>query len=118
MATSAGGGYCDCGDEEAFHAHAMCGKHKEAVAAANAKNAHPNSSPDAERLKRFPSDVRERAELLFSDICKYCMLVTSGRYDEDDGIKTTHSSSVVIISVINYHSLLSNSSFLIWICTT
>ena len=78
MSTSGGGGYCDCGDEEAFHAHAMCEKHKEA--AGKAKTGGPDSSPDAESLKKFPIDARERAELLFSDICKYCMLVTSERY--------------------------------------
>ena len=84
MATSGGGGYCDCGDEEAFHAHAMCDKHKEA--AAKSKTDGPHFSPDVESLKRFPSDVRERAEFLFSDICKYCMLVMSERYDAPNSI--------------------------------
>ena len=76
MSTSGGGGYCDCGDDEAFLAHAMCDK----CAATKAKSGDLNSSPDAESLKRFPSDAKERAELLFSAVCKYCMLVTSKRH--------------------------------------
>ena len=94
MSTSGGGGYCDCGDDEAFLAHAMCDK----CAATKAKSGDPNSSPDAESLKRFPSDAKERAELLFSAVCKYCMLVTSERHADPKSVRKKERISMFSIT--------------------
>ncbi len=60
MSTSDGeGGYCDCGDHEAFLHDPICAKHK-------AMNVIQGTSKDA--LEKFPDDVRERARTLFHQV--------------------------------------------------
>ena len=62
MATSEGdGGYCDCGDAEAFTRDHICGRH----AALNV-----TACTSADTLKKFPDDVKERARDLFHGVRK------------------------------------------------
>ncbi len=57
MSTSEGdGGYCDCGDTEAFLKDAVCSKHE-------ALKVTQGSSQ--ETLDKFPPEVRARTEELF-----------------------------------------------------
>jgi len=78
MSTSEGdGGYCDCGDEEAFTKHAMCDKHK-------SMNVAKTTSADS--LAAFPADVRARADKLFRDILKYALYVTVKRTKKHDDL--------------------------------
>jgi hypothetical protein len=59
MYTSDGnGGYCDCGDSEAFLHHSLCSKHE-------AMNVTLATS--AEVLQKFPLDVRARAKDLLHE---------------------------------------------------
>ncbi len=60
MSTSEGdGGYCDCGDSEAFIKHAICSKH-EALKV--------TQGTSQETLEKFPEDIRNRAKLLLVEV--------------------------------------------------
>ena len=57
MNVSAGGGYCDCGDKEAWKNHVHCNLHK------------PSDDDDqmaTDILRRLPTDLCLRARQLFS----------------------------------------------------
>jgi E3 ubiquitin-protein ligase UBR2 len=58
MSTSRGGGYCDCGDAEAFRAHVHCATHMVAAGA-------------ADPLQHFPAGIQTRAKQVFSCVMKY-----------------------------------------------
>lgn len=75
MSTTEGGGYCDCGDHEAFLQHALCSKH-------SAMNVDQISS--GEVLKTFPEEIKNRTRKLFHEIIQYCFIVTSAKkkYEE------------------------------------
>ena len=60
MYTSDGnGGYCDCGDSEAFLHHALCSKH--AAMKVNTASSH-------EIMEKFPEDVKTRAKDLMREV--------------------------------------------------
>ena len=60
MSTSIGGGYCDCGDVEAWKENAHCSKHS------------PSSgSGSVDPLANVPLDIQKRAHHVFSSVLKY-----------------------------------------------
>ena len=60
MSTSIGGGYCDCGDPEAWKEHASCSAH-------NTTSGPSSGDP----LANIPSDIQTRARIVFSSVLKY-----------------------------------------------
>ena len=60
MSTSIGGGYCDCGDPEAWKENAHCSIHMPASDAAS-----------VDPLANVPLDIQKRARLVFSAVLKY-----------------------------------------------
>ena len=75
MYTSDGGGYCDCGDEEAFLQHHTCNLHKE-----NAETKEDSGDP----LEAMPLDMQFRTKRLFEEILRYIFEVTSPRRKFED----------------------------------
>ena len=59
MSTSDGGGYCDCGDTEAFLQDAMCEKHLKLA---------ENKPPKADILKNFPEGVADRTKMILMQV--------------------------------------------------
>ncbi|GIY02969.1 e3 ubiquitin-protein ligase UBR2 [Caerostris darwini] len=62
MSTSGGGGYCDCGDKEAWKAFSFCDNH----------HAKSEDMEDSNPLDRLPIDLIERFRLVLKIILKYC----------------------------------------------
>ena len=60
MSTSIGGGYCDCGDPEAWKENAHCSLHMPAPDAAS-----------VDPLANVPLDIQKRARQVFSAVLKY-----------------------------------------------
>ena len=60
MSTSIGGGYCDCGDPEAWKDHAHCSTHKPTP---------PGTQTDP--LANVPMDIQNRARILFPSVLNY-----------------------------------------------
>ena len=60
MSTSIGGGYCDCGDPEAWKENAHCSLHMPA----------PDAS-SVDPLANVPLDIQKRARQVFSAVLKY-----------------------------------------------
>ena len=77
MYTSDGGGYCDCGDEEAFLQHHVCNVHKEKVT-------NSESSPKDDPLQGLPLDMQVRTRRLFIEILRYILEVTSPKRKNED----------------------------------
>ncbi len=72
MSTSEGdGGYCDCGDEEAFAKDAVCSRHRAMRAA--------QEGTSRQSLEGLPAEVRDRAEALLREVCRYCLRVCCRR---------------------------------------
>lgn len=80
---SGGGGYCDCGDREAWKQHAFCDYHYRGYLHAN-KSADDSQSPekiftdidnqplgDSEAIKRLPEDLAERVQYAFRTILQF-----------------------------------------------
>lgn len=67
MATSDGGGYCDCGDLEAFRQDATCEKHMHLA---------DNQLTKDELMDFFPQDVIERTKMILTQVLKYIIEVT------------------------------------------
>ena len=67
MSTSSGGGYCDCGDPEAWSQHVHCSTH---LIATQNKNHDP--------LSKLPLDIQVRVKQVFTTVVKYAydMLTT------------------------------------------
>ncbi|XP_033110450.1 E3 ubiquitin-protein ligase UBR2-like [Anneissia japonica] len=61
MTSSNGGGYCDCGDAEAWKKDVACDLHK-------LHSSLPNQDP----LERLPLDMQQYTRALFSIIFRYC----------------------------------------------
>jgi len=60
---SVGGGYCDCGDPEAWKTEAFCENHAKGLAA---------SEEGREKLMaRMPPDVMGRTKIVFATVLKY-----------------------------------------------
>jgi E3 ubiquitin-protein ligase UBR2 len=62
MSVSAGGGYCDCGDSEAWKQNVHCNLHS--------PNDDKNESAD-DVLNRLPLDLRLRAKKLFNILLRF-----------------------------------------------
>lgn len=60
MSTSVGGGYCDCGDKEAWKDHPYCATH---VLGTQANSSDP--------LAKVPLDIQLRARHVFTGVLKY-----------------------------------------------
>lgn len=60
MSTSNGGGYCDCGDVEAWKKHAYCATH---ILGTQSEGCDP--------LSKVPADIQERARHVFSNVLKF-----------------------------------------------
>ena len=64
MMTSAGsGGYCDCGDPEAWKQHPSCDIHSKSAAG-------ENESPEA-LVEKLPGDLVQRAKQLFQYLLEF-----------------------------------------------
>lgn len=63
MSISSGGGYCDCGDTEAWKAHPSCEVHVD-------KGSQMSDGTPA--VSRLPADVTERARLVMQTVLQYC----------------------------------------------
>ena len=70
MYTSEGGGYCDCGDEEAFLQYHVCNVHKE-----NKKDHGATDLKDSQ--DSLPIDMQVRTKRLFIEILRYIFEVTT-----------------------------------------
>ena len=64
MMTSGGGGYCDCGDPEAWKQHPCCELHMP-------KQKDQNSSSSSDYISKLPKDIEQRATQLFSFLFDY-----------------------------------------------
>ena len=65
MSTSGGGGYCDCGDKEAWKVDPFCEVHKVDVPADTPE--HPAPDP----IDALPLDIQARAQQLFATTINY-----------------------------------------------
>ncbi|CAK9818916.1 E3 ubiquitin-protein ligase UBR2 [Anthophora plagiata] len=65
MSTSSGGGFCDCGDIEAWKKEPFCNTH---LAGIQAKESHGN---------KLPGDIAERAVVTFEVVLRYCHTMLS-----------------------------------------
>ncbi|ESO96461.1 hypothetical protein LOTGIDRAFT_115669, partial [Lottia gigantea] len=63
MSASGGGGYCDCGDPEAWKIEPFCEQHKPKMEA----------DEDFNPMDELPSDLSDRASALFLSALKYCV---------------------------------------------
>ena len=70
MYTSEGGGYCDCGDEEAFLQYHVCNVHKE-------KKKDHGSTDLKDSQDSLPIDMQVRTKRLFIEILRYIFEVTT-----------------------------------------
>ncbi|XP_025104449.1 E3 ubiquitin-protein ligase UBR2-like [Pomacea canaliculata] len=61
MSTSGGGGYCDCGDPEAWKSDPACDEHK----------ANSSSKKDKDSLAMLPEAFKDRISEVFSTVLKY-----------------------------------------------
>ena len=77
MYTSDGGGYCDCGDEEAFLQFHVCNKHKE-------QRKVDESLKKDNPLENMPLDMQIRTKRLFTEIFRYIFEVTSPKRKLED----------------------------------
>lgn len=82
MATSSGGGCCDCGDVEAWKQYPVCAEHNNI------------SNISSESTAQLPDDVQGRCAIVFQAILAYCMRVlkmdSDGSYSELDDDDNTH----------------------------
>ena len=78
MYTSEGGGYCDCGDEEAFLQFHVCNVHKE-----QRKDSEPTTSSH-DPLDGMPCDMQVRTRRLFTEIMRYIFEITSPKRKTED----------------------------------
>nr|XP_006815804.1 PREDICTED: E3 ubiquitin-protein ligase UBR2-like [Saccoglossus kowalevskii] len=60
MSTSGGGGFCDCGDEEAWKQHHSCEMHSQAP-----------DQPAQNPMERLPSEMKLKTALLFEIVLNY-----------------------------------------------
>ena len=77
MSTSDGGGYCDCGDSEAFLKDAICDNHLKLSL---------NKPPKEDILKKYPEGLADRTKMILMQVC---LLYNQTRYSHD--LNTRHS---------------------------
>jgi len=75
MAVSDGGGFCDCGDEEAFTSDPTCSIHTQK---------DQSAQTPAQIMEQFPEDLKNRARDLLYNVCVYCINVISDTKGQDD----------------------------------
>ncbi|GAB6018583.1 hypothetical protein CHUAL_000274 [Chamberlinius hualienensis] len=63
MSTSGGGGYCDCGDVEAWRSGAFCDKHRES---------NQNLENEEDVLSQMPSDIVAKGKIVLESVVSYC----------------------------------------------
>jgi E3 ubiquitin-protein ligase UBR2 len=78
MMTSGGGGYCDCGDKEAWRQHPNCELHMPRQN--NSSGSELNSESD---MNKLPHDVQQRATELFSFLLDYMYEILSIEKSEE-----------------------------------
>ncbi|RWS26023.1 E3 ubiquitin-protein ligase UBR2-like protein [Leptotrombidium deliense] len=66
MSISGGGGYCDCGDVEAWKDQPFCNTHLQG---------YKKSQTQATPLEKLPSDLAERVRLIIEAVVHYCFEV-------------------------------------------
>ena len=62
MSTSYGGGYCDCGDPEAWSSGVHCSIHAKGLSA---------QSADADPLSKLPEEIQKRSRHVFTAVLNY-----------------------------------------------
>ncbi|XP_013420461.1 E3 ubiquitin-protein ligase UBR2 isoform X2 [Lingula anatina] len=73
MSTSSGGGYCDCGDKEAWKTDPLCEIHRKG------EEKGSNQNP----IDNLPADLRQRAEAVLSFVIKYAVqMLLWTQYDD------------------------------------
>lgn len=77
MTTSGGGGYCDCGDPEAWKSHPNCELHMP-----KAKGQSVEESSES-YINKLPQDLAQRATELFTYLLEYIFEVMSIENKED-----------------------------------
>ncbi|XP_054719736.1 E3 ubiquitin-protein ligase UBR2-like [Uloborus diversus] len=66
MSASGGGGYCDCGDEEAWKTHSYCDNHHRGKS---------QVQQDTCPLDKLPPEIVERLRMLMNIVLNYCHLM-------------------------------------------
>lgn len=86
MNVSAGGGYCDCGDKEAWKQHVHCNLHMP-------RDGEDESSNDV--LRRLPTDLCQRARHLFQYLLNFsiAILCIEDYQQTPDALKTEYLHS-------------------------
>ena len=110
MSMSGGGGYCDCGDPEAWKAEPFCDTHIKGCC--DAKTGTPES--------KLPQDLQQRVEIVMRTVLKYCyeMLTweTSMRVPNDlenkaeDGPAETFATMLFNDEIHTYEQVISTLS--------
>lgn len=79
--TSGGGGYCDCGDPEAWKEHPSCELH---MPKSSGTTADIDSSDSAEAsIQKLPNDLVQRATQLFQYLVEYVFPILSVENSEE-----------------------------------
>ncbi len=63
ISTSNGGGYCDCGDPEAWTQHVYCSVHQQGAAT--------GQMDTDDLINRLPENIRMRAKYVFASVLDY-----------------------------------------------
>ncbi len=79
MMTSGGGGYCDCGDPEAWKSHPNCELHKPKSSSLQLQQTASSSSltDQSTFVNKLPADFTQRATELFSYLLEYIHKILS-----------------------------------------
>lgn len=84
MMTSAGGGYCDCGDTEAWKHDPYCELHKpKPTSTTNTGDAAAAASSSDSFESKLPADIRQRATELFGYLLEYIFEMVSNEANEE-----------------------------------
>ena len=82
MMTSGGGGYCDCGDPEAWKQYPNCDLHMPKGSASKAKDTTVDTSSVDDYVSKLPQDIIDRATQLFGFILDYIFEMLSIEKDD------------------------------------
>ncbi len=75
MTSGGGGGYCDCGDPEAWKQYHCCEIHS--------KKTESDSQTPQEIIEKLPAEIVQRARQLFEYLLEYITDMLCGRYLEE-----------------------------------
>ncbi len=107
MSTSCGGGYCDCGDVEAFSQFPHCDFHGSAAAAAGGGGGSGKQAADP--LRNVPQDIQDRTKHVFASVMRYAydMLTTDSMINlKGDLTFKVHYAIVAPFPRMNLQSLI------------